>query len=86
MKFTQDGKHVLTIGEPGVNNGSNDPDHLGGPANFYVGAEDQRDLHRRRLHQQARGRLRRGTGAYKRHWGAYGKRPTTPRSTNIRCA
>jgi hypothetical protein len=36
MKFTQDGKHVLTIGEPGVNKGSNDPDHLGGPANFYV--------------------------------------------------
>src|SRR6185295_5296317 len=24
MKFTQDGKHVLTIGEPGVNKGSND--------------------------------------------------------------
>ena len=36
MKFTQDGKHVLKIGEPGVNKGSNDPDHLGGPANFYV--------------------------------------------------
>ena len=36
MKFTQDGKHVLTIGTPGVNKGSNDPDHLGGPANFYV--------------------------------------------------
>ena len=36
MKFTQDGKHVLTIGEPGVNRGSHDPDHLGGPANFYV--------------------------------------------------
>ena len=27
---------MLTIGEPGVNKGSNDPDHLGGPANFYV--------------------------------------------------
>ena len=36
MKFTQDGKHLLTIGEPGVNKGSNDPDYLGGPANFYV--------------------------------------------------
>ena len=36
MKFTKDGKHVMTIGEPGVNKGSNDPDHLGGPANFYV--------------------------------------------------
>ena len=36
MKFTQDGKHVLTIGTPGVNKGSNDPAHLGGPANFYV--------------------------------------------------
>jgi hypothetical protein len=57
MKFTRDGTHVMTIGEPGVNKGSNDPDHLGGPANFYV--EPKTNEFRRRLHQQARRRLRR---------------------------
>ncbi len=36
LKFTREGKYLMTIGEPGVNKGSNDPDHLGGPANFYV--------------------------------------------------
>lgn len=30
MKLTQDGKYVKTIGEPGVNKGSNDSTHLGG--------------------------------------------------------
>jgi hypothetical protein len=75
MKFTQDGKHVLTIGEPNVNKGSNDPDHLGGPANFYVEPETNEifiaDGYRNRrvvVYDAA-------TGQYKRHWGAYGKRP-----------
>ena len=75
MKFTQDGKHVLTIGEPNVNKGSNDPDHLGGPANFYVEPQtneifiaDGYDNRRVVVYDAA-------TGQYKRHWGAYGKRP-----------
>jgi hypothetical protein len=75
MKFTQDGKHVLTIGTPGVNKGSNDPDHLGGPANFYVEPKTNEIfiadgyINRRVVVYDA------ATGAYKRHWGAYGKRP-----------
>ncbi|MGE3275101.1 MAG: hypothetical protein AB7O67_08305 [Vicinamibacterales bacterium] len=75
MKFTQDGKHVMTIGEPGVNKGSNDPDHLGGPANFYVEPKTNEifiaDGYRNRrvvVYDAA-------TGKYKRHWGAYGKTP-----------
>jgi len=32
MKFSQDGQHVLTIGEPGVNKGRNDSTHLGASA------------------------------------------------------
>ena len=75
MKFTQDGKHVLTIGVPNVNKGSNDPDHLGGPANFYVEPETNEifiaDGYRNRrvvVYDAA-------TGKYLRHWGAYGKTP-----------
>ena len=75
MKFTQDGKHVLTIGTPGVNKGSNDPDTLGGPANFYVEPKTNEIfiadgyINKRVVVYDA------ATGAYKRHWGAYGKRP-----------
>jgi hypothetical protein len=75
MKFTQDGKHLLTIGEPGVNKGSNDPDHLGGPANFYVDPKTNEIfiadgyINKRVVVYDA------ATGKYKRHWGAYGKRP-----------
>ena len=75
MKFTQDGKHVLTIGEPGVNRGSHDPDHLGGPANFYVEPKTNEifiaDGYRNRrvvVYDAA-------TGEHLRHWGAYGKPP-----------
>jgi DNA-binding beta-propeller fold protein YncE len=75
MKFTQDGKHLLTIGEPGVNKGSNDPDHLGGPANFYVEPTTNElfiadgYINKRVVVYDA------ASGKYKRHWGAYGKRP-----------
>ncbi len=75
MKFTQDGKHVMTIGEPGVNKGSNDPDHLGGPANFYVEPKTNElfiadgYINRRVVVYDA------ATGKYLRHWGAYGKTP-----------
>lgn len=75
MKFTQDGHHVLTIGEPGVNMGSNDPTHLGGPAAFYVEPSTNElfiaDGYRNRrvvVFDAA-------TGAYLRHWGAYGRPP-----------
>lgn len=75
LKFTQDGEHLLTIGEPGVNRGSNDPDHLGGPANFYVEPATNEvfiaDGYRNRrivVYDAA-------TGEYRRHWGAYGHPP-----------
>jgi hypothetical protein len=76
MKFTQDGKHVLTIGTPGVNKGSNDPNTLGGPANFYVEPKTNElfiadgYINKRVVVYDA------ATGAYKRHWGAYGKTPS----------
>ena len=75
MKFTQDGKHVLTIGEPGINKGSDAPDHLGGPANFYVEPKTNEIFiadgyrNKRVVVYDAE------TGKYLRHWGAYGKPP-----------
>jgi hypothetical protein len=75
MKFTREGTHVLTIGTPGVNKGSNDPDHLGGPANFYVEPKTNElfiadgYINKRVVVYDA------ATGKYKRHWGAYGKVP-----------
>lgn len=76
MKFTQAGEHVLTIGEPGVNMGSNDPTHLGGPANFFVEPSTNELFiadgysNRRVVVFDAE------TGEYRRHWGAYGQAPT----------
>lgn len=83
MKFSQDGKHLMTIGTPGVNKGSNDPDHLGGPANFYVEPK-QRALHRRRLHQQTRGGLRRRNREVQAALGRTARCRTTRRSTRTR--
>ena len=65
----------MTLGVPGVNKGSADPDHLGGPANFYV-EPDTNELfiadgyrNRRVVVYDAE------SGRYLRHWGAYGKAP-----------
>jgi len=72
---TSNGMHVMTIGEPGVNKGSNDPDHLGGPANFYVEPKTNElfiadgYINKRVVVYDA------ATGKYLRHWGAYGKTP-----------
>ena len=75
MKFTRDGRHVLTIGEPDVTMGSNDSTHLSGPANLYVEPETNEIFiadgygNRRVVVFDAE------TGEYRRHWGAYGERP-----------
>src|ERR1700676_850257 len=75
MKFTGDGKFVMQIGKIAPTKGSNDTTQLGKPAEItYV--KDADDLfiadgygNRRVIVFDAT------TGAYKRHWGAYGKPP-----------
>jgi DNA-binding beta-propeller fold protein YncE len=76
MRFTQDGQHELTIGGIGVSQGSNDTNSVRGVAimesdpaanELYV-ADGYGN--RRLIVFDAE------TGAYKRHWGAYGERPT----------
>ena len=75
MKFTRSGEHLMTIGQYDVTGGSNDPDLLGGPAGTWVDPETNEvyvaDGYRNRRVVVYDG----DTGAYLRHWGAYGERP-----------
>ncbi|PYR03119.1 MAG: hypothetical protein DMG00_27225 [Acidobacteria bacterium] len=75
LKFTRDGRFLMQIGHQGKNGGSNDTQNLGGAANMIVD-EAARELY------VADGYVNHrvivfdaDSGAYKRHWGAYGKRP-----------
>jgi hypothetical protein len=76
LKFTLDGRFVLQIGRSGQSRGSNDTANLGSPADLSV------DVAAREVYVADGYRNRRvvvfdsETGAYKRHWGAYGERPS----------
>jgi DNA-binding beta-propeller fold protein YncE len=75
LQFTREGKFLKQIGRQGQGTGSNDTQNLGAAANMVVDAAanelyvaDGYVNHRIIVFDAA-------TGAYKRHWGAYGKRP-----------
>ena len=75
LKFTREGELLLQIGRQGHSGGSNDTANLGGAANMVVDEEadeiyvaDGYVNHRVIVFDAT-------TGAYKRHWGAYGRRP-----------
>jgi len=75
LKFTRDGSFLLQIGRKGVHNGSNDTEHLWRAARIFVEPSTNEAYiadgygNRRVIVFDA------ATGAYKRHWGAYGSRP-----------
>lgn len=75
LKFTASGKHLLTVGKVGKGAGSNDTTALGKPAGIIVDPQTNEVFiadgyqNRRVIVFDAT------TGAYKRHWGAYGNRP-----------
>ncbi|MDH3419160.1 MAG: hypothetical protein OEM78_06765 [Gammaproteobacteria bacterium] len=75
LKFTSNGEFLLQIGEHGQSQGSNDTVNLGRPAGVVVHAPTNEVFvadgyaNRRVIVFDA------DTGAYKRHWGAYGNRP-----------
>jgi DNA-binding beta-propeller fold protein YncE len=79
LKFTLDGRFLLQIGHSGQSKGSNDTANLGSPADIRV------DSVAREVYVADGYRNRRvivfdaQTGAYKRHWGAYGKPPSDAR-------
>jgi len=75
LKFTRDGKHVMTIGQPGVVGDDSDTAHLNRPSNVAVDVAageifvaDGYGNHRVIVFDTR-------TGAYKRHWGANGRPP-----------
>ena len=76
LKFTMDGKLVLQIGKAGPIRGSNDTTTLGSPADVAV------DVAAKEVYAADGYTNRRvvvfdsETGAYKRHWGAYGNKPS----------
>lgn len=75
MKFTREGKLVMTIGQTDKNAGSNDTTLLGGPSGIWVDPKTNEAFisdgyrNRRVIVFDA------ATGKYLRHWGAYGEKP-----------
>jgi hypothetical protein len=75
LKFTQSGKFLLQIGHPNKSTGSNDTENPKQPAKAIVDPQTNEVYvadgygNRRVVVYDA------DTGAYKRHWGAYGHRP-----------
>lgn len=75
LKFTNDGKFLMRIGKQEATS-SNDKENLAGPTQMYVDPKTNEIFvadgyrNRRVIVFDA------DTGAYKRHWGAYGKKPT----------
>src|SRR6185295_301654 len=82
LEFTRDGKFLLQIGHQGKGRGSNDTENLGGAASMTID-EAAHELyvadgyvnHRVIVFDTV-------TGAYKRHWGAYGRKPDDAYFTN----
>jgi DNA-binding beta-propeller fold protein YncE len=75
LKFSPDGKFLLQIGKPGAPGGSNSPTQLGSPAHMVID-DDAGELYIADGYQNRRILvLDAANGAYKRHWGAYGKQP-----------
>lgn len=75
IQFTQEGKFLSQIGKAGQSQGSNDTANVKGPAKIWF------DRAANEMYvADGYGNSRvvvfdTGTGAYKRHWGAYGGRP-----------
>jgi DNA-binding beta-propeller fold protein YncE len=75
LKFSKEGKFLLQIGHAGKSNGSNDLENFASPtkATYYAKTNEvfisDGYINRRVAVFDA------DTGRYKRHWGAYGKKP-----------
>jgi DNA-binding beta-propeller fold protein YncE len=75
LKFTQEGKFLMQVGHPKASKGSNDTENLNRPAKLFIDkatnevyVADGYQNHRVIVYDA-------DTGAYKRHWGAYGHKP-----------
>lgn len=76
LKFTGDGKFLMQLGKHGIHNGSNDVENFWQPTKIFVDPVANEAYvadgygNRRVIVFDA------DSGAYKRHWGAYGNKPT----------
>jgi DNA-binding beta-propeller fold protein YncE len=76
LKFTMDGKFVLQIGKSGSGNDSNSTERLGSPADVAVDVAAKEVFAADGYANRRVVVFDSETGAYKRHWGAYGKVPS----------
>ena len=76
LKFTMDGKFVLQIGKPITALDSNATDRLGQPADIAVDTIAKEVYVADGYGNRRVAVFDSETGAYKRHWGAYGKKPS----------
>ena len=76
LKFSHDGKFLLQIGTKGKTNGSNDPKLLGNATDLAVDPKTNEVFVSDGYANNRVVVFDADTGAYKRHWGAYGD--TTP--------
>lgn len=76
LKHTRNGRHLLTIGLDGETGGSNDTQRLGRPADIYVDTQAREVFVADGYGNRRVAVFDSETGDYKRHWGAYGERPS----------
>jgi DNA-binding beta-propeller fold protein YncE len=76
LKFTMDGRFVLQIGKSGTGNDSNSTERLGSPADIAVDTVAKEVFIADGYANRRVVVFDSETGAYKRHWGAYGKKPS----------
>jgi DNA-binding beta-propeller fold protein YncE len=76
LKFTMDGKFALQVGKSGPIRGSNDTTALGSPADVAVDVEAKEVYAADGYTNRRVVVFDSETGAYKRHWGAYGNKPS----------
>jgi DNA-binding beta-propeller fold protein YncE len=76
LKFTMEGKFVMQIGKPITGADSSATDRLGSPADIAVDAAAKEVYIADGYTNRRVAVFDSETGAYKRHWGAYGKKPS----------
>jgi sugar lactone lactonase YvrE len=75
VQYTRDGKRLLTIGKLNQMLGSNDTTAFGRPADIQIDPKTNELFVADGYTNRRIVVLDAATGAYKRHWGAYGERP-----------
>ena len=76
LKFTMDGKFLMQIGKSGSGNDSNSTERLGSPADIAVDTVAKEVFAADGYANRRVVVFDSQTGAYKRHWGAYGEDPS----------